>query len=61
MSFLTAEVQPADVDKIAIAMALLIVLVAAAFVLGISLRSLTAARRKLLPDGGTAPIGFVHF
>ena len=61
MSFLTAQGQPIDADKLALAIALIIIFIAAAFALGISLRRLTDAGRKLLPASEIGPIGFVHF
>ena len=61
MSFLTAQGQPMDADKFALAIALIIIFVAAAFALGICFRRLTEAGHKVLPDSGIGPIGFVHF
>ena len=52
-----------DSDKIALATALVVILAAAAFALGIFYRRLTDAGRPLLLGSPTAigPIGFVHF
>jgi len=50
-----------DADKFALAIALIIIFVAAAFALGICFRRLTEAGHKVLPDSGIGPIGFVHF
>ncbi len=54
-----------DVDKIAIAIALVIIFTAAEFALGIFFRRLTDVERQSLPNSGSLakmkPIGFVHF
>lgn len=52
-----------DADKIALAVALVVILTAAAFALGIFLRRLTEGGRPALLQSPAAigPIGFVHF
>jgi hypothetical protein len=52
-----------DADKIALAVALVIIFAAVAFALGILVRRLTDAGRPSFLESPTAigPIGFVHF
>jgi hypothetical protein len=52
-----------DADKIAFAVALVVILAVAAFALGILFKRLTDARRSTLHESPIAigPIGFVHF
>jgi hypothetical protein len=58
MSFFNVQVQPADVDRIAVAVALILML--AVFTLGLSIGRLADAKRRSLPNS-MQPIGFVHF